>query len=260
MSGLRASPAGLAILAALFMGTLGSVKGATAGSTVLGDTNCDGGVNALDAAFVLQYAAGLTASMPCLENADTNSDGAVNPLDAALILQVGAGIISDLGPQVPSPFTTFGDGTHVVGTDVRAGTYRTRADSGGCYWARLSGFGGTLGEIIANDFGVGPQVVTVAPGDVGFESSRCGTWTSDLSAISSSLASPFGDGTFIVGVDVGAGTWRSDGGDCYWARLSGFSGTFGDIIANDFGGNIVTISASDAGFTTSGCGSWTKLS
>jgi hypothetical protein len=42
---------------------------------------------------------------------------------------------------------------------------------------RLSGFGGTFDEIIANDFGSGPRMVTISPTDVGFESSGCGPWT-----------------------------------------------------------------------------------
>jgi hypothetical protein len=42
---------------------------------------------------------------------------------------------------------------------------------------RMSGLnrtGGTLGELIANDFGT---IVTIAPSDAAFSSERCGTWT-----------------------------------------------------------------------------------
>ena len=35
---------------------------------------------------------------------------------------------------------SFGTGTHVVGVDIEAGTYRAEASN--CYWARLSGLGG----------------------------------------------------------------------------------------------------------------------
>jgi hypothetical protein len=42
--------------------------------------------------------------------------------------------------------------------------------------------------------------------------------------------------------------------------VSGFSGQLRDIIANDFGTTtpVVTISASDVGFTSNTCGAWTK--
>lgn len=69
-----------------------------------------------------------------------------------------------------------------------------------------------------------------------------------------------GDGFYTVGEEIAAGTWRSTGGggSCYWERLSGFSGDFGDIITNYFGtaGVTVTISSSDKAFKTEGCGTW----
>ena len=69
----------------------------------------------------------------------------------------------------------FGGGMKVLGSDIQPGTYRA-AGGDSCYWARLSGFSGTLTEIIANHFGPGPQVVTIYSSDAGFESERCGTW------------------------------------------------------------------------------------
>ena len=57
------------------------------------------------------------------------------------------------------------------------GTYRSSLGDG-CYWARLSGFGGTLNEIKANDYRTGGRaIVTIKSSDKGFTSSRCGTWT-----------------------------------------------------------------------------------
>ena len=73
----------------------------------------------------------------------------------------------------------------------------------------------------------------------------------------------FGSGVQVVGDDIPPGVYRnfgfSDG--CYWERLSGFSGEFEDIIANDFTdvGQIVEITNSDAGFnSTQACGTWTN--
>lgn len=74
-------------------------------------------------------------------------------------------------------------------------------------------------------------------------------------------ANSFGTGTYQVGVDITAGTYRNDGSDrCYWERLSNGGGGFDAIIANDnvTGQAIVTISESDWGFSSSRCGTWTK--
>ena len=65
---------------------------------LIGDVNCDGLVNSIDAALVLQLVAGLLDSLPCETAADVNGDGAINAIDAALILQFGAGLISSLPP------------------------------------------------------------------------------------------------------------------------------------------------------------------
>lgn len=74
----------------------------------------------------------------------------------------------------------------------------------------------------------------------------------------------FDDGTHVVGEDIQPGTYRTHGDDgssfgCYWARLSGFSGELDEIIANDNAQNtVVTIAETDKGFSSSGCGTWTK--
>lgn len=167
-----------------------------------------------------------------------------------------------LGGPTPAPGGSgYGDGTYRVGTDIPPGTYRTRNNSSGCYWKRMSDFSGNLDSILANDFTNDHTVVTILPGDVGFATDGCGTWTSDLSAITSSPDSPFGDGMWIVGTDVAAGTWSAPGGpDCYWKRVSSFTGDGDSIIANDFGTTapIVTIDPADAGFASQGCGTWSR--
>ena len=73
----------------------------------------------------------------------------------------------------------------------------------------------------------------------------------------------FSDGTYRVGADIQAGTYRSTATttNCYWKRLRGFSGSSSDIIANYFGNGptIVTISPTDVGFESSRCGGWEKI-
>lgn len=161
----------------------------------------------------------------------------------------------------PTPtFASFGDGTYQVGKDIQPGTYRTRVGSPGCYYERLKGFGGTLGEIIANNNTDNPAIVTIQATDKGFSSQNCGTWTKDLSQITTSKTT-FSDGMYIVGTDITPGTYRNTGATgCYYARLSGFGNTTDDIIANNNvdTATIVTIAPSDKGFQSNGCGTWTK--
>lgn len=64
----------------------------------VGDVTCDGIVNPIDAALILQHDVGLLPSLPCSGPADVNGDGLVNPIDAQLILQYDAGLICCLPP------------------------------------------------------------------------------------------------------------------------------------------------------------------
>ncbi|MBP0458383.1 hypothetical protein [Streptomyces montanisoli] len=76
-----------------------------------------------------------------------------------------------------------------------------------------------------------------------------------------------GDGTFVVGSDIKAGTYKTSGPadsgfpSCYWARLKGTSGDFGEILANGnpSGQTTVTIRSSDKAFQTTGCSEWKKV-
>jgi hypothetical protein len=160
-----------------------------------------------------------------------------------------------------SRFIEFsGDDTYQVGRDVQPRTYRTREPATGCYWARLKGFGGDLEDIIANDNAEGFAVVTIGKRDKGFETSGCPTWSSDLSRVTRSRTT-IPEGTVIVGTDILAGTYRNSGGEgCYWARVRGFSGALSEIVANDNvnGRTLVTIKSTDKGFTSHGCGTWTR--
>ena len=74
----------------------------------------------------------------------------------------------------------------------------------------------------------------------------------------------FGDGTYLVGVDIGPGIYRAPGGAiCQWERLSGLGGEFDDIIAMDFTENsrqLVEVKATDVAFKVSACGRWEMVS
>jgi hypothetical protein len=73
--------------------------------------------------------------------------------------------------------TIPGDGTFLVGKDVKPGTYRTTGPKSGssCYWQRSGDASGT--NIIANDNIAGAAVVEIKSSDVAFKTSRCAAWT-----------------------------------------------------------------------------------
>jgi hypothetical protein len=74
----------------------------------------------------------------------------------------------------PTPKNSFGPGTYIVGKDIQPGKYRS--ESGADYWARLSGFGGEVRDIIANAaFVTGPTIVEIRSTDKGFQS-QGGYW------------------------------------------------------------------------------------
>ena len=62
----------------------------------LGDANCDGHVDSVDAVVILQFFARLSESLPCESVADANGNGTIGSIDAALILQLDAGLIDFL--------------------------------------------------------------------------------------------------------------------------------------------------------------------
>lgn len=64
-------------------------------SLLAGDATCDGRVDSIDAAIVLQYTAALVGSLACPAG-DVNDDGRSDAADAAIILQYVAGLIPPL--------------------------------------------------------------------------------------------------------------------------------------------------------------------
>lgn len=67
-----------------------------------------------------------------------------------------------------------GDGTYLVGPDIKPGTYRAPA-SPGCYWARLSSL--DTSNIIDNNNADGPVVLQILPSDKALQVARCGRFT-----------------------------------------------------------------------------------
>lgn len=158
---------------------------------------------------------------------------------------------TDSGPR-----TSFGDGNWVVGQQIAPGTYQTQGGSN-CYWQRESSLSGSFSSVISNDTVSGPDIVTILPSDVGFESQGCGTWH-PLPASGTKLSS-FGDGVYAVGVNISPGTYSTSGGsNCYWEMDSDFLGSTSSIISNNTvsGPVTLTIGSNVVGFKTQGCGTW----
>jgi len=77
-------------------------------------------------------------------------------------------------PQAPAgpDSASFSDGLYQVRVAIQPGQYHTDG-SDSCYWAKLST--GDTNRVIVNNFGAGPQSVTID--SPYFESEGCGTWT-----------------------------------------------------------------------------------
>ena len=182
---------------------------------------------------------------------------------APVYFETGSTIISSGGPP---PAVTFGAGLYLVGRDIPAGRYYT-VPANGCYWERLSGLGGTLAEIIANDFigsGYAQAIVDIKASDLAFSTNTaCGTW---FSTPRLGFQAVIPSGTWLVGAQITSGTYQANASSgCYWERLSDFTGNFASIIANNnvssAGPQLISIAAGDTGFTTnSSCGTWTRIS
>lgn len=68
------------------------------------------------------------------------------------------------------------------------------------------------------------------------------------------------DGTYVVGLDIPEGKYRSSGGAmCYWARLRSLNQS--DIVDEKRTSDpqVVTIQASDTAFLTRNCGTWQMI-
>ncbi|MXY45228.1 MAG: hypothetical protein F4Y50_14470 [Dehalococcoidia bacterium] len=148
---------------------------------------------------------------------------------------------------------------YIVGRDIAHGIYAGFADEDplqSCYWARLSGALGDFEDVLANGNVEGQFYVEIRDTDAYFQIG-C-----DITAIAEWPApdkphTTVSQGMYLVGRDIGPGTYRGEVGQgildsCYYARLSGLSGEFDDLITNNnsTGQFYVTVEASDYALQT----------
>jgi hypothetical protein len=68
-----------------------------------------------------------------------------------------------------------------------------------------------------------------------------------------------GDGTYLVGADIQAGTYKSAGGElCYWARQGAGEKILANDIASNGGQSVVTVRATDVSLRVSGCAEFVR--
>jgi hypothetical protein len=168
---------------------------------------------------------------------------------------VSTGHLSPSSSAIPRE-TRISSGVYQVSAfgPVVPGTYRAQYATPNCHWERYNAAG-----VLASVTSPNRQIVTVKSGDTGFNTTGCAQFTSDLLPITRSLYSTFGDGDWLVNVDIGPGVWSAPGGpNCEWSRVADFSGDAAAMKASDNGVDhpVVHIDGSDAGFVTDGCGTW----
>ncbi len=139
----------------------------------------------------------------------------------------------------PTETPSIRPGTYAVGQDIDPGTYVGIAGTGvldTCYWARLQGVSGALDDILANGNAMGQFYIEVLEGD-GYLETRCQITSLAAWPEPSELPESLQPGTYLVGRDIAAGTYRGEAGEevldwCYWARLNGVTGELKDVAAN----------------------------
>ncbi|MEV8534366.1 hypothetical protein [Streptomyces sp. NPDC051211] len=161
-----------------------------------------------------------------------------------------------------------GNGTFEVGKDLKPGTYRTTGNGGaGCYWELAKDSSGELDSIIANDNVTGSSYVTVTTAAKTLKTNDCKDWEAvDAKPSGTPKTEIKGDGgMFRVGADIAPGTYKSGGpaegsAGCYWERAKDAEHGLDSIAANDnpTGPAVVTVSAKDGYFKTTGCTDWKK--
>lgn len=158
----------IALLVGVGIGGAGSTTDATSSSsssTASGPTQAD--VDAAKAAGVTEGKAQAAAELKTREDAVAAKEAAVTAREAKVA-----------GAEKAQAANTITEGTWTVGTDIKAGKYRTAEQVGpeGCYWEIDRS--GTNGEdIVANDNVTGGRPTVTIKAGQDFTNHGCGDWT-----------------------------------------------------------------------------------
>lgn len=151
-------------------------------------------------------------------------------------------------------------GTYLVGVEILPGLYygERQGGAGPCFIERLSDLSGDPSAVIGQFFGVTQYYVEVFETDYALNIG-CPSLTL-LRALPEPLEqfpTTLFSGDYLVGITMqpgiysGEGMGPESGPACYWARLSGFSGEAGDILASgsETGPFTVEVQPGDFGFS-----------
>jgi endonuclease YncB( thermonuclease family) len=179
--------------------------------------------------------------------------------------------------------------TTTTDTEVRKGplTYQLlgQADVYGNQWATLQVNGSDFGEKLASlgwvwaypdspatqeyNQRIANQVDVARVARAGMFGTTCpGALPATPGALGAAPAQTISNGTFVVGVDIQPGIYRTSGPDaetsytyCSWSRLKDTTGESASVIASDNGQGpmTVTIKPTDGAFKSEHCTTWTKM-
>jgi hypothetical protein len=129
-----------------------------------------------------------------------------------------------------------------------------------CTWTRY----GLFGLVEASDITRGgPMYAEVKDTDTSFSTGGCQVWVQADGALDTKYPATsqgqFGDGQYRIGVEVPPGVYSSNQPDhCSWEVVSRFDGEGSSVVEHGLGG-AVTIPTGYLGFSSQGCGIWTKV-
>jgi hypothetical protein len=189
------------------------------------------------------------------------SAGDQSPSDSSLSDTSSETTPTEEAPLAPSD-EMFDEGTWLVGQDIKPGTYRpATAIESECYW-EIDKAGTNGSDIIANDNAKGGfPILTLKVGQE-VTNDGCGTFVKiDLATVTGQHLTSFGDGTWMVGLDIKAGNYKTtsnvSGMSCYW-EIDSANSNQQNIIANDnVSGGFARVTLKNGQIVSSGdCGTF----
>jgi hypothetical protein len=141
-----------------------------------------GGGGKKDEKSAASVAVTVTATPPPAAAAAAGAPATTVTVTAAQAAKAAAPVTVTATAPAPSSAAPagIGDGTYIVGTDIKPGLYKTTgpaaSDIPDCYWERDRDLEDGINSIIANDNAKGPTTVKIASTDKAFKTTGCSQW------------------------------------------------------------------------------------